>query len=126
MTGVISRGFYGRYLTGLIVIAILFGTTGCERSNTTTDEGIERQTCLGSELAPIEALAACSRFITAANNQALSRADAYYNRGVAFAGLGELHHARLDLEDALKLDPRNQWARQRFENVKQALSKTGG
>ena len=115
-----------RRLTLLIVIGILCGVAGCDKPDSSGNEGIDRQTCLGSELGPVEALAACSRFIAAANNRTLSRSDAYYNRGVAFADLGEWHHAKLDLEDALKLDPKNRWASQRLENVIQALSKTGG
>lgn len=115
-----------RRLTLLIVIGILCGVAGCDKPESSGNEGIDRQTCLGSELGPVEALAACSRFIAAANNRTLSRSDAYYNRGVAFADLGEWHHAKLDLEDAIKLDPKNHWASQRLENVIQALSKAGG
>lgn len=115
-----------RRLTLLIVIGILCGVAGCDKPESSGNEGIDRQTCLGSELGPVEALAACSRFIAAANTRTLSRSDAYYNRGVAFADLGEWHHAKLDLEDALKLDPKNRWASQRLENVIQALSKAGG
>ncbi|WP_041319707.1 tetratricopeptide repeat protein [Hyphomicrobium denitrificans] len=110
----------------LIIIGFLCGATGCDRPDTSAGEGMDRQTCLGSELAPIDALAACSRFIVATDSQTLNRSDAYYNRGVAFADLGELHHAKLDLEHALKLDPENRWARQRLETVNQTLSRTGG
>jgi len=110
----------------LIIIGIFCGMAGCDKPDSSESEGIDRQTCLGSELGPVEALAACSRFITAANSRTLSRSDAYYNRGVAFADLGELRHAKLDLEDALKLDPKNRWAGQRLENVNQALSNAGG
>lgn len=114
-----------RFLLVSVVLGVLCGATGCDKAETLGDEGAERQTCLGSELAPIDALTACSRFIAAANGRSLSRSDAYYNRGVAFSDLGELHHAQIDLEAAIKLDPRNQWARQRLEAVNEALSKGG-
>jgi hypothetical protein len=45
---------------------------------------------------------------------------------MAFAELAEFHHAQLDFEKALELDPHNQWARQRLDDVKQSLSKSGG
>lgn len=124
--GAIRNTLRTRRLTLLIVMGILCGVAGCDKPDFSDSEGVDRQTCLGSELGPVEALAACSRFITAANNRTLSRSDAYYNRGVAFEDLGEWHHAKLDFEDALKLDPKNRWASQRLENVIQALSKAGG
>jgi lipoprotein NlpI len=110
----------------VVVTALLSLVTGsgCERPDTSTAETMDRQACLGSELTPIEALAACSRFIVGHNYRELKRSDAYYNRGVAFTELGEVKHARLDLEMALELDPRNQWARQRLEDLKQSGSNT--
>jgi len=44
---------------------------------------------------------------------------------MAFVELGELHHAQLDFEKALKLDPSNRWARQGLDDIKQSLSKSG-
>lgn len=122
----IRRILEKRYPILLVVIGALCGIAACDRPDTSANEDVDRQTCLGSELAPIEALAACSRFIAATNRPSLNRSDAYYGRGVAFADLGEFHHAKLDLEHALNLDPKNRWARQRLENVNQALSKSGG
>lgn len=124
--GVTARMSENRYRRALVIIGLVVGIAGCDRPDTSANEGIDRQTCLGSELAPIEALAACSRFITATNGPSLNRSDAYYGRGIAFADLGEWRHAKLDLEHALELDPKNRWARQRLENVNQALSKSGG
>jgi tetratricopeptide (TPR) repeat protein len=124
--GVTARISENRYRLLVVVIGFVFGIAGCDRPDTSADEGVDRQTCLGSELAPIEALAACSRFIAATNRPSLNRSDAYYGRGIAFADLGEWRHAKLDLERALELDPKNRWARHRLENVNQALSKSGG
>jgi hypothetical protein len=115
-----------RYLILPIALGVLCGIAGCDTPDTAANEGVDRQTCLGSDLSPINALAACSRFITAPNSRTLSRADAYYGRGVAFANLSEFQHAKLDLERAISLVPKNQWARQRLETVNQALSKAGG
>jgi hypothetical protein len=44
---------------------------------------------------------------------------------MAFAELGELQHARFDPEKALELDPRNHWARQGLDQVKQRVPKSG-
>lgn len=110
-------------VTAFVFLAV---GAGCERSDTWTKEGMDRQACLGSRLAPIEALAACSQFIASVSDREFKRSDAYYNRGMAFAELGELHHAQLDLEEALKLNPENHWARQSLDDVKQSLSKSGG
>jgi hypothetical protein len=109
-----------------IVTAFVFliAGSGCERSDARTKEDVDRQACLGSRLAPIEALAACSRFIALVDDREFKHSDAYYNRGVAFAELVELHHAQLDLEEALKPDPENHWARQRLDDVEQNLSKS--
>jgi tetratricopeptide (TPR) repeat protein len=112
---------------GLALIAFAFVCvgSGCEKPERWRKEDIDRQACLGSRLAPMEALAACSRFMAPVGDRELTRSDAYYNRGTAFAELGEFRHAQLDLEKALELDPRNHWARQGLDEVKQSLSKSG-
>jgi hypothetical protein len=86
-------------------------------------EGEDRQACLGAELEPIPALTACSRFTSARDRKSLSYSDAYYNRGVAFTELGEFQHARLDFVKALEINSKNQWARQRLNEVEEKLSK---
>jgi hypothetical protein len=80
--GVTARISENRYRLLVVVIGFVFGIAGCDRPDTSADEGVDRQTCLGSELAPIEALAACSRFIAATNRPSLNRSDAYYGRGI--------------------------------------------
>jgi tetratricopeptide (TPR) repeat protein len=122
--GAPARNSPSRLWAIVTVFVFLIAGSGCERSDARTKEDVDRQACLGSRLAPIEALAACSRFIALVNDREFKRSDAYYNRGVAFAELGELYHAQLDLEEALKLDPENHWARQRLDDVEQNLSKS--
>jgi hypothetical protein len=122
--GTTARNSPSRLCAILTAFVFLIAGSGCERSDARTKEDVDRQACLGSRLAPIEALAACSRFISLVNDREFKRSDAYYDRGVAFAELGELHHAQLDFEEALKLDPENHWAQQRLDEVKQNLSKS--
>jgi len=114
---------------GLAVVLTAFAffcvVSGCEKPESGQKDEIDRQVCLGSRLAPVEALAACSRLIAQVGDRELTRSDAFYNRGMAFAELGEFRHAQLDLEKALKFDPRNHWARQGLDEVKQRLSKSG-
>jgi hypothetical protein len=55
--------------------------------------------------------------------RSLSYSVAYYNRGVAFAELGEFRHARLDFVKALEINSKNQWARQRLQEIEEKLSK---
>src|SRR5262249_41668153 len=96
---------------------------GCGK-NDATPESVDRQTCLQSRLAPLKALDACTRFIEVVNGVMLTPADAYYNRGVAFMELGETSHARLDFEEALKLEPEQRWARQELDALNQLQSKS--
>jgi hypothetical protein len=124
--GMTVRNSPNRLWGVLIAFAVLSVGSGCEKPERWRKEDVDRQTCLGSRLSPAEALAACSRFIVPVGDHELKRSDAYYNRGMAFAELGEFHHAQLDFEKALDLDPHNQWARQRLDDVKQSLSKSGG
>jgi hypothetical protein len=125
-----ARGVTAKYSPNRLWIvfaafAFLGLVSGCEKPERWRKEDIDRQACLGSRLAPIEALAACSRFIVLVGDHELKRSDAYYNRGMAFAELREFQHAQLDLEKALELDPRNHWARQGLDDMKQSLSKSG-
>jgi len=124
--GVTVRNSPNRLWGVLIAFAVLSVGSGCEKPERWRKEDVDRQTCLGSRLSPVEALAACSRFIVPVGDHELKRSDAYYNRGMAFAELAEFHHAQLDFEKALELDPHNQWARQRLDDMKQSLSKSGG
>ena len=121
---VTARNSLSRLWIALIAFAFLDLGSGCQKPETWRKEDIDRQACLGSRLAPIDALASCSRFIVSVGDHELKRADAYYNRGIAFAELGEFRHAQLDLEKALELDPRNLWARHGLDDVKQSLSKS--
>jgi tetratricopeptide (TPR) repeat protein len=121
---VTARNSLSRLWIALIAFAFLDLGSGCQKPEAWRKEDIDRQACLGSRLAPIDALASCSRFIVSVGDHELKRADAYYNRGIAFAELGEFRHAQLDLEKALELDPRNLWARHGLDDVKQSLSKS--
>jgi hypothetical protein len=122
---VTARHLPNRLWIALVAFVFLGLVSGCEKPERWRKEDIDRQACLGSRLAPIEALAACSRFIVPVGDHELKRSDAYYNRGMAFAELREFQHAQLDLEKALELDPRNHWARQGLDDMKQSLSKSG-
>jgi hypothetical protein len=108
-----------------LLLALFISVTGCaacDEPDASTREGVDKQTCLSAELSPVEALAACTHFISAGDPHSLSYSNAYYNRGVAFAELEELQHARLDLVKALAMDPKNHWARQRLDFVEEKLA----
>jgi hypothetical protein len=62
----------------LIAFAFLCGS-GCEKPARWEKKDIDRQACLGSRLAPIEPLAACSRFIIPVGDRKLTRSDACYH-----------------------------------------------
>jgi tetratricopeptide (TPR) repeat protein len=81
----------------------------------------DREACLASDIAPIEALTACSRLISAKDERLLKHSSAYYNRGIAFEELQEFGHARLDFEKALELKPDERWARQRLDDLEDKL-----
>jgi lipoprotein NlpI len=107
-----------------ILLVVVLSCTACDDGETATQKGVDRQACLGSELRPVDALTACSRFISTTNENAMPLSSAYYNRGVAFSELQEFQHARLDLEKSLDLEPKNHWARQRLQDIEQKLSKS--
>jgi len=104
-----------------IAVSLPLFLSGCDGSDVLPEADIDRQTCLNARLAPSKALSACTRFIDAEMEPGLTSAEGYYNRGMAFAELGEFRHAKLDFEDALKLDPQNHWARERLDDVEEHL-----
>jgi lipoprotein NlpI len=109
---------------GLLEFALILalGCAGCDSSNQLAKGVSDREACLTSDIAPNEALTACSRLISSKDERTLKRSSAYYNRGVAFQELREFDHARLDFEKALALKPNDPWARQRLDELEKVAN----
>ena len=87
------KGFFSRCLSVLLIPAALFGAEAQNAFN----EGVKHYQAAKFK----EAVAAFNRAIKAAPKSA----EAYNNRGLAYAKLGQPDNALKDYDEALKLNP---------------------
>lgn len=104
-------------ITCLFLFALL--ANGCDEANDNLQRKADQRDCSHSENDPLAGILACTRLLNALDDRLMKESTAYYNRGLAFAAIGEWRHAQVDYERVLALNPSDKFAKMRLDEMKE-------